>query len=268
LINNDRWHLLTPLTALVQQAGEAMMQIYQHDNTDVTLKADATPVTQADIMANDIIVHGLSQLTPGVPILSEELTVIPYNERQQWQQYWLVDPLDGTKEFIARTDEFTINIALIAEQQAVLGIVYAPALQVVYQAVQGYGARKHTRKGKDEVIKTRKHPDGEIMIAVSRRHGKCSHQYLNRFGQYKLHYCGSALKICLVAEGRADIYPRFGKTSEWDTAAGHCILRQAGGRILDRNGKELRYNSKPSLLNPEFIAVGDADYKWQQYFNE
>lgn len=259
--------MLNPLTTLAQQAGAVIVQIYQHNKTNVTLKADATPVTQADIMANDIIVRGLRQLTPQVPILSEESAVVSFAERQQWQQYWLIDPLDGTKEFIARNDEFTVNIALIKAQQAVVGVVYAPALGVGYQAAQGHGAFKYTTAGTCKFIRTRKCPDGEIMIAVSRHHGRRSQEYLQRFGEYKLHYCGSALKICLVAEGRVDIYPRLGKTSEWDTAAGHCILQQAGGRILDLNGMELRYNGKSSLLNPEFIAVGDIEHEWRQYLH-
>ena len=267
-MTDDISQLLKPLFALAQQSGEAIMEIYRQGETEIHIKADHTPVTQADIVANEIIVRGLQTLTPNIPILSEELLATPFVERSKWQRYWLIDPLDGTKEFIERTDEFTVNIALIEQHNPILGVVYAPALDIGYQACRGYGAFKHSAAGLYEFIKTREHPGAPISITVSRRHGRRSGEYLQRFGEHNLHYCGSALKICLIAEGIADIYPRLGKTSEWDTAAGHCVLQEAGGQIMDLQGQELRYNTKASLLNPEFLAVGDMQHNWLQYLHE
>ena len=265
---DDNSQLLKPLVALAKQAGIAIMKVYEAGDPKIQIKADKTPVTEADLLANDIIVQGLKALTPEIPVVSEELAEVPFAQRKEWQRYWLIDPLDGTKEFIERTGEFTVNIALIEQHQSVLGVVYAPALGVGYEACRGYGAFKYTDDGAYEFIKTQPHPGNDISIAISRRHGKRSQEYLQRFGRYKLHYCGSALKICLVAEGVADIYPRLGKTSEWDTAAGQCVLQEAGGQIIDLHGKELRYNTKPSLLNPEFIAVGDVQHNWLQYLTD
>ncbi len=203
-----------------------------------------------------------------MPIISEESIELPFTERKKWHQYWLIDPLDGTKEFIERTDEFTVNIALIENEKPILGIVYAPALGIGYQACRGCGAFKYSDGGAYEFIQTRPYSSTETVIAISRRHGKRAQDYFARLAHYKLYYCGSALKICRVAEGIADIYPRLGKTSEWDTAAGQCVLEEAGGKIIDLQGRELRYNTKPSLLNPEFMAIGDTKHNWLSYFTD
>ena len=264
----DLPRLLKPLSILVQQASDAIMDVYHKNAAEIQMKADNTPVTQADLIANEIIECGLQALTPNIPILTEESLVVPFAERKNWTQYWLIDPLDGTKEFIERTDEFTVNVALIEQHQPVLGMVYAPALGKGYQACRGCGAFSYTAANTVQPITTRAHPGAQLSIAISRRHGRRAQDYLQRFGDYQLKYCGSALKICLVAEGSADIYPRLGKTSEWDTAAGQCVLQEAGGQIIDLSGKELRYNTKASLLNPEFIAVGDLQHDWLQYLDK
>lgn len=264
----DSSRLLKPLLSLAQQAGVAILEIYREDNPEIEIKSDNTPVTKADLRANEVIVQGLQDLTAEIPIISEELKESPFVERKKWSQYWLIDPLDGTKEFIERTDEFTVNIALIENEKPILGIVYAPALGIGYQACRGCGAFKYSDGGMYEFIQTRPYVAAETVITVSRRHGKRVENYFAGLPHYKLHYCGSALKICQVAEGVADIYPRFGKTSEWDTAAGQCVLEEAGGKIIDLQGSELRYNTKPSLLNPEFMAIGDNKHNWLQYFTD
>ena len=262
---DDYTHLLKPVLALAQKAGEAVLQIYNQEvKTAVTLKADRTPVTAADLASHDILVAGLQKLTPGIPVLSEESAAIPFAERQHWQQYWLIDPVDGTMEFIEGTDEFVINIALIEKHTAVLGMIYAPVTKIAYEATRGCGAFKHTAEGTYEFIKTREMTNS-IIIALSRRHGNGTRKFLERFGNYELLLRGSALKFGLLAEGLADIYPRLGPTSEWDTAAGQCILEEAGGQVVDFSGVPLQYNTKDSLENPPFIAVGDGKLEWQKY---
>lgn len=262
---NDYSSLLRPVYQLAEKAGEAVMALYNANDTSVNIKADNSPVTEADLKANQIIVEGLKQLTPDIPILSEEFAEVPFATRSTWQQYWLIDPVDGTKEYIERTGEFTVNIALIDKHESVLGVVYVPASGVGYEACRGCGAFKRTADGTYDFINTRQRPEDNLVITISRRHGKKSTELLQRFGNYELLHTGSALKICLVAEGTADIYPRLGPTSEWDTAAGQCVLEEAGGRLMDLQGNEFRYNTKDSVLNPEFFAVGDYHHDWLQY---
>lgn len=257
--------LLRPVYQLAVDAGHAIMQLYQQNDPTIEIKADNSPVTAADLKANKIIVAGLQQLTPDIPILSEEFVAISYEQRQAWQQYWLIDPLDGTKEYIERTGEFTVNIALIENHQPVLGVVYAPALQAGYEACRGCGAFKRSADGTYDFIQVRPKPEDHVVITVSRRHSKASRDLFQRMGNYELIHRGSALKICFVAEGKADVYPRFGPTSEWDTAAGQCVLAEAGGRLMDFKGETFQYNTKASTLNPEFIAVGDTQHDWLNY---
>jgi 3'(2'), 5'-bisphosphate nucleotidase len=258
--------LLKPVMALAIEAGDAIMELYGSDQV-VEQKTDHTPVTAADRCADAIITAGLKKLTPHLPILSEEGAEPAFAERQQWQQYWLVDPLDGTTEFIERSGEFCVNIALIENNQPVLGVIYAPALKVAYEACRGFGAFKYNETNLYDFIQTRRVGASKV-VALSRRHGQRAHGYGHRLGEHEFIYQGSALKICLVAEGAADVFPRFGKTSEWDTAAGQCILEEAGGRLMDLNGQELQYNTRASLINPEFLAVGDWQHDWLQYLTE
>lgn len=250
---------LPQLLDLIKQAGEAICAIYDQapDKVEIQQKADESPLTNADLISHQILTDGLTKLTPPWPILSEESQAIDFSERQAWKTYWLIDPLDGTREFLARTDEFTINVALIENHIPILGIIYAPVSKVFYFADQ-HGAFKQLVGETAQKISARK-PDARYPIIVaSRRHAQNEklQQFFQSLPNYERVSVGSALKFCLVAEGRADIYPRFGPTSEWDTAAGQCILEAAGGKVLDTNGNPLRYNMRPDLINPFFIATG------------
>jgi len=263
-------NLLLPALQIAKEAGEKILAVYQRtEAVTVQVKDDESPLTEADLAAHHHIVAGLSALTPSFPVLSEESTAVAFAERASWQNYWLVDPLDGTKEFIQKTDEFTINIALIVKHQAALGIVYAPALDLCYFAMQEYGAYKQEGAGLPQLIHTRTVPTQGATVVASRRHGLGQLQsFLAQLGDHAIVQRGSALKCCLVADGSADIYPRFGLTSEWDTAAGQCVLEQAGGKLIDCAGNPLVYNTKESLLNPSFLAVGDVNYNWQSYLEK
>lgn len=253
---------LPALVALASRAGSAILGCYAKE-VSYTHKEDLSPLTAADMAAHECLLRGLELLAPDIPVLSEESPTLPLATRSLWQTYWLVDPLDGTKEFISRNGEFTVNIALIHCGQAVLGVVYAPVADVCYFA-SAAGAYK--RRGMEPAmrINTRK-PASEPPVAVgSRSHGsRATEVFLRRLGVHERLSIGSSLKFCLVAEGLADIYPRLGPTSEWDTAAGQCVLESAGGAVVGLDGLPLRYNSKESLLNPWFLAMGDASRDWQ-----
>lgn len=250
--------MLSDLQSLAKKAGEAILTVYRSDDWGVQEKSDSSPLTKADLLSHNIIVEGLRQLTPNLPVLSEESKEISWEERKQWSEYWLVDPLDGTKEFVNKTDEFTVNIALIKEHQPIIGIVYAPVLNVMYVAEQGKGAYK-VEDGQKQVIRVSQKLLKKVKVVASRRHGdnKDLQKFLDQFDEYELINIGSSLKICLVAEGKADFYPRFGLTSEWDTAAAQCVLEEADGGLIALSGSHsgaLSYNQKESLLNPCFIA--------------
>lgn len=244
------------------------MQIYA-GTIDVESKSDNSPLTQADLAAHRIIETGLKRLTPDIPVLSEESADIPYTTRSQWHRYWLVDPLDGTREFIKRNGEFTVNIALIEGSKAMVGVVYAPAMDLLYYADEN-GAYKQQDGNAAVAIKARELNPGDITIAGSRSHADVRLQQFvenieKKLSPVNLIPMGSSLKICMVAEGAADLYPRLGLTSEWDTAAAHCVLEKAGGSLQDTQGRPLLYNSKESLLNPEFFAGGATLHDWGQY---
>ncbi len=254
---------LQSLHTLAQQAGDAIMKIYD-GNIAVESKDDDSPLTQADLAAHRIILAGLSSLTPDVPVLSEEGGIADYATRQGWQHYWLVDPLDGTKEFIKRNGEFTVNIALIDHGRAVRSVVYAPALGVSYWGDIKAGAQKWSADtGQAEPIRCRALPEQDWKVLVSRSHRSAEVEaLLEKIPPHEPVSAGSSLKFCLIAEGSADFYPRLGLTSEWDTAAGQSVLEAAGGAVLKTDGKPLRYNSKDELLNPHFLAVSTARHDW------
>ena len=259
---------LDPIRNLAEFAGETILQVYQTDFV-VKTKSDKTPVTEADIAANKIIVAGLKSLTPNIPVISEEQGIAPFTERQTWSRYWLVDPLDGTREFIQKNGEFTVNIALIENQQPILGVVYAPDLRLMYYAIRGQGSFKIDNGNNPEKITVNESCQNPIRVTGSRSF--TSNDFINfirKLPECSVINLGSALKSCLVAEGGADIYPRFGLTSEWDTAATQCILEEAGGCLVDLNLKPLRYNTKESLLNPHFLAYGDSNMDWAMYCTE
>ncbi len=261
---------LTQVIEIAKVAGVAIMQVYSTD-FDVEKKEDNSPLTKADLAAHHCIVSALGQLTPYVPILSEESETIDYETRREWQQYWLIDPLDGTREFVKRNGEFTVNIALIDRHKPVLGVVYAPATEVLYFATLHHGAYKQTKSNPVQKVHTRLLDLKRPIIVGSRSH---TDQKMQRFMQNlknstgaipELISMGSSLKICLVAEGLADVYPKLGPTSEWDTAAAHCVLLEAGGDIVNEAGLTLRYNSKRSLLNPFFFAKSGSVQNWAEF---
>jgi 3'(2'), 5'-bisphosphate nucleotidase len=254
-------HLLPHVIAIAKTAGQGIMSIYRQPPGKITLKADQSPLTEADLISNQIIVDGLARLTPEIPLLSEESAAIPYPERAGWQRFWLVDPLDGTKEFIKRNDEFTVNIALIEQGKPVLGVVHAPALGICYSGATGLGAFVERNQHPAERIQIRtRHEQDKLRIVASRSHRDArTNALLDRLGPHECISMGSSLKFCLVAEGSAHFYPRLGPTMEWDTAAAHAVVDAAGGKVCDRSGAALRYN-KADLHNPEFFVLGDSDH--------
>jgi 3'(2'), 5'-bisphosphate nucleotidase len=247
--------LVNEAVALSVEAGKAIMDIYNGPAFQVTHKDDKSPLTAADLASHHTIVEGLEKLTPQWPVLSEESESTPYETRRGWGIFWLVDPLDGTKEFLKRNGEFTVNIALVEGDTPILGVVYAPASGKMYFAARGVGAFKQ-ENGETVPIRVQRGPGGATRVIVSRSHGTDETElYIRQYGACEFVPMGSSLKFCLVAEGVADVYPRSGPTMEWDTAAAHCILEQAGGTVSGADGTRLVYN-KTSLLNPGFLASG------------
>ena len=257
--------LLGSVCEIAERAARRILEVYESDFA-ITQKEDRSPLTQADLASNQAICEGLHQLTPAIPVLSEESRSLPYSERSRCQRYWLVDPLDGTKEFIKRNGEFTVNIALIEGHASVLGVVHVPVTNVSYFAARGVGCFKlEPRAEPVKRLQTRKVNPAKFVVCASRSHGSQAVQDLvgKLPGQVEFISQGSSLKLCLVAEGRADIYPRFGLTSEWDTAAAQCIVEQAGGIVTDLNFCPIAYNAKENILNPFFLVIGDRDYAWR-----
>jgi 3'(2'), 5'-bisphosphate nucleotidase len=257
--------LIEPVIGIAQAAGVKIVEIYNR-GFSVEHKADKSPLTEADVAAHETIVQGLSALTPELPVLSEESAALPFSERTQWRRYWLVDPLDGTREFVKRNGEFTVNIALIEDHAPVLGVILVPVTGLCYYAARGGGAFRREPGGKATALHVRPLDRSHVIVAGSRSHaGDTLAAFLANVGSHELISMGSSLKSCLVAEGRADVYPRLGPTSEWDTAAAHCIVEEAGGRVTDTAMRPLRYNTKESLLNPDFFVSGDPGHDWSRY---
>ena len=264
----DLSHLLPSVIEVARSAGQLILEIYEKKDYEEFTKTDDTPVTSADLAAHKLISKKLSELTPDIPVLSEEAADISLEKRAQWDRYWLVDPLDGTQEFIARSGDFATIIALIEHNKPVMGVVYAPVSGVSYYAYSGKGAWKIPDLNDSVKIKTHRHelPNQSIAMAISRR------QDINRITSrmspawnYDLVPLGSAaLKACLVAEGAVDCYLRLGPTGEWDTAATQCIVEEAGGRILSTQLEPLSYNERETLENPNFIVLGDANLPWAE----
>ena len=247
--------LLDRTVLLARQAGRAVMDIYGKA-FEVRKKGDDSPLTEADLASHRILSEGLAGIAPGWPVLSEESAEIPFEERQDWKRYWLIDPLDGTKEFVGRTGEFTINIALIEEGFPILGVVYAPVMERLYHAEKDMGAFRE-EGGDSRRIEVSPHAGRRIRVVASKSHrGEKLDAFLEKLGEHEEISMGSSLKFCLVAEGAADLYPRLGPTMEWDTAAAQCIVEEAGGSVTDISGKRLEYN-KPDLHNPEFMVAGN-----------
>ncbi len=256
------------LLELARKAGDAILDVY-NTNFEVTDKSDNSPLTAADLASHKIIVNALQQLTPEIPVLSEESSKIPFETRRSWQRYWLIDPLDGTREFIKRNGEFTVNIALIEDQQPTLGVIYAPVIDKLYYGVKGKGAWMREGDAEPVAIRVRAKRRQPVQVAGSRSHaGDSLLKFLENLGEHELLSMGSSLKFCLVAEGRADLYPRLGLTSEWDTAAAQAIVEAAGGQVTTLDMQPLRYNTKDSLLNPHFFVFGDHSEDWSKYLAE
>lgn len=288
-------HYLPKVCRIAYEAGCSISDYYhQNDEVEIEHKSDGSPVTVADQEADKLICIGLKQLSSAIPMVTEEsVAQISFAERQHWQTYWLVDPLDGTKEFISGTGEYSVNIALVHNHHPVLGVVYGPEQGDLYFAVQSHPDEQQRvfKSGKIENLQTRQFTNQNwqaliacaaplkvaqnpaqklannepISVAVSRRHGGALQHFMGQLGSFNKVKMGSALKTCLVAEGKADIYPRFGPTSLWDTAAAQCVLEAAGGAVLNAAGHPLEYVQTESLLNPFFIAVSDKDYDWPDF---
>lgn len=253
---------------IARDAGKAILAIYD-TGFSIEEKADKSPLTDADMASHNLIIKRLSELTPDIPILSEESAKLPFDERASWETYWLVDPLDGTREFIKRNGEFTVNIALIHQHKSIIGVINVPVLDVDYFAWENGGSFKSEQNAAATPISVKKldrTADAPLNVAGSRSHGsEMMQHYIEKLGAVEMISMGSSLKFCLVAEGRADLYPRLGLTSEWDTAAAHCIVEQSGGYITKTDMTPLEYNTKDSLLNPFFFVFGDNSRDWSQY---
>ncbi|WP_321326338.1 3'(2'),5'-bisphosphate nucleotidase CysQ family protein [Thiomicrorhabdus sp.] len=289
----EKW--LPQICEIAYDAGQLISEYYhQTEEVDVERKADGSPVTEADKAADKLICLALKELTPDIPLVTEEsVEDVPFEKRQAWSTYWLVDPLDGTKEFIANTGEYSVNIALVHNHHPVMGVVYGTELGDMYFAYKNQELDQNTntkinRAAKLENLMPTKskqkldwlnlveqapsihvaalpESDAPYRVAVSRRHGGELQRFMGQLGHYSKVKMGSALKTCLVAEGKADIYPRFGPTSLWDTAAAQCILEVAGGAVLNAAGHPLEYIQTKSLLNPFFIAVSHKDHNWPAF---
>jgi 3'(2'), 5'-bisphosphate nucleotidase len=249
--------LAEALLPIVDRAGAAIMRVYEAGFT-VQHKDDNSPLTLADLESQRIIAEGLKQLTPDIPILSEESAQAPWSERRGWRELWVVDPLDGTREFIKRNGEFTVNVALVIEHEALLGVVAAPAQGLMYWGAAGTGAFSHHRSAARQKISIST-PQQPLRVVGSRSHASPeTARYLERVGPHLMVGVGSSLKFCMIAEGKAELYPRFGPTSEWDTAAGQALLEAAGGHVTRLDGHRLRYNCRESVLNGDFVAFSHA----------
>lgn len=252
--------LLLKVTGIAEEAGKAVMRLYEGPALDLMYKGDKSPLTVADLVSHSIIVQRLARLKSKWRVLSEESECAPFETRRDWRLFWLVDPLDGTKEFLERNGEFTVNIALIEGDRPILGVVYAPAIHVMYYAARNVGAFKRERDRASPIWAQCSH-ESTMRIVISRSHADGEiERYTRQFGKCEFVLMGSSLKLCMVAEGSADIYPRAGPTMEWDTAAAQCILEQAGGSVSCSDGRPLHYN-KAVLCNPDFVAQGNRHLK-------
>lgn len=250
----DSRSLLNNLLTIADTASQKVMAIYQTD-FEVNTKEDNSPITAADLASHHVIVDGLKALTPDIPILSEESANAPWEERKSWTRFWLVDPIDGTKDFTNRTGEFTVNIALIENGEPMIGVVTAPALNEAYWGIKGQGAWKREADGSARQLQVVEPPEAKRAVASKNHMNEETRDFIDRLGNHELVQAGSSLKFCRIAEGKADIYPRLGPTCEWDTGAAHAVLAAAGGKVNKLDGTPLVYG-KEDVLNPYFVASG------------
>lgn len=265
--------LVQKLEDIARKAGEAILEVYDQDDLGVETKSDETPVTKADLRANAIIEAGLKSLPVQYPILSEESAHTPYSERQHWHRYWLVDPLDGTREFINRNGQFSVNIALIEDGYPLFGMVHIPATNTSYWGGKELGAFRQRDDQPPVSIRPRTFNSDEVVVLGSRsfstdRAKSFLKQLESFFPNLEARSVGSALKSCFIADGQADIYPRVGPTSEWDTAAVQAVVEGAGGLFVNPQGDRFAYNFKESLKNSDFLVVGDASIDWRAFWNK
>lgn len=258
--------LTDQVRAIASIAGTRLLELHGCSSVRVTHKEDLSPVTCADHEASDIIISALGQLDPSFPVLSEE-RIPPGGERNGWGTFWLVDPLDGTREFLKGNGEFTVNIALVENGRPILGVVLAPALDLAYFAWQDGGAFRQHSNQPPELISVRRADCEDLTVACGRGNRNNAHlqSFLKSLGAHREISRGASLKSCLVAEGSADVYVRLGPTSEWDTAAAQVVVEQAGGHITDTRMEDLRYNTGESLVNPHFVVFGDESVDWKAY---
>ena len=246
--------LISSTVEIAKEAGMAITEIYNSD-FDYQLKKDLSPITAADNLSHNIITERLKTLNPKIPILSEENCNIPYKIRSHWTQYWLVDPLDGTKEFISKNGEFTVNIALIENNTPIFGVIDIPVSNETYWGSKGNGSFYANENNDVKQIYVSDNHHNPIRLVASRSHpSEMLNDLLEKIIDYEIIEVGSSIKFCLIASGQADCYPRFGPTSEWDTAAGEAIVESAGGRVVNTNGDSMNYNVKEDYLNPNFIV--------------
>jgi 3'(2'), 5'-bisphosphate nucleotidase len=249
----DLAELAEAVMPMALRAGAAIMRIYDGAFA-VQRKTDDSPLTLADLESQRILIEALTRLTPDIPVLSEESAQAPWAERSTWQELWVVDPLDGTREFVKRNGEFTVNIALVVDHEPLLGIIAAPSQGLLYWGAAGVGAFSRHRGAAECPIHVSP-PAAPLRVVGSRSHlSAATASYLARLRPHVIAGIGSSLKFCLIAEGSADLYPRFGPTSEWDTAAGQALLEAAGGHVTLLDGRRLRYNCRESVLNGDFLA--------------
>lgn len=262
MLDKNLQHTLEQLVDISSRAGLAILEWYDGD-MGITHKADDSPLTRADLASHELINAELVRLWPEIPVLSEESADIPWETRRTWQQYWLVDPLDGTKEFINRNGEFTVNIALIRDHKPVLGIVHVPVTGISYFGARDHGAWCQHGDETETSINVRQPAAEPAMIVGSRSHANPElASQLNQLGPHEMISMGSSLKFCRVAEGLADFYPRTGPTCEWDTAAAQAVVEAAGGQVVTVDGNPLPYNTKETYLNPYFFVFGDPAREW------
>lgn len=257
--------LLPGVRRIARRAGHEILEVYGTD-FETSTKGDASPLTEADLRAHRLIMTELAQLAPGIPVLSEESAhEVSWAQRRDWPRYWLVDPLDGTKEFVARNGEFTVNIALIQSGRPVLGVVHIPVSDTMYSGAPGHGAWRETGDRPAVPIGVQRHASPTLRVLGSRSHGSPKLlARIARLGPHEFLPAGSSIKLCLVADGSADLYPRLGGSNEWDIAAGQAVVEAAGGQVVSlEDGLALRYN-KPDLLNPNFLVYGDPGL-WQRW---
>lgn len=266
--NSNLEHDLDQLVDLSRRAGIAILEWYDGD-MGITQKADNSPLTKADLASHELITAELARLWPEIPVLSEESADIPWGTRRNWRQYWLVDPLDGTREFINHNGEFTVNIALIQDHNPVLGIVHVPVTDISYFGARDFGAWRRHGSEAAAAIDVRQPATEPVIVVGSRSHANPDLAgQLNKLGPHELISMGSSLKFCRVAEGLADFYPRLGPTSEWDTAAAQAVVEAAGGQVVKIDGSPLTYNTRETYLNPFFFVFGDPAREWLWPFQD